>query len=208
MCAYLSNDSKSAPSSKWCRKAFRNLSEYIPLQYRDLNILRAAEALLGSLTRLNKSSSLHPHTIIDSLGSCLAVKNCSWVTSVGNMSPNLTSNLSRICLTVTSDPMANTTSAALPRRERRTFVITTASEYTPVFNTLSTSLFHCGQDASFLWPSPEKKANLGGAREENPGAGGADDWDTGGLFWYWLGLWKQPEPTGDGNSVWDTAVGR
>ena len=117
MCAYFSNDSKSAPSSKWCRKAFWNLSEYTPLQYRDVNILQAAEALLGSPTRFNKSSTLHPHAAIDSLGSCLAHKNCSSVTSVGNVSQKLTSNLFRICLTVTSDPMANNTSVALPHKE-------------------------------------------------------------------------------------------
>ena len=82
--------------------------------------------------------------------------------SVGHTSPNLTSNFLKTSSTETSVPIASNTSAALPRTERLRFVSINASWYMPVLQILSTSLRHWAYDGSFLFPSPENAANLGG----------------------------------------------
>ena len=104
-------------------------SNVIPLNELLCNIyLKSSEAtLLESVTLLSKSSSLQPQADTDSAGSCLAVKNCSKVISLGRTSPNLTSSFSNNCWTETSEPMARRTSAALPRSERLTLLMTMAS---------------------------------------------------------------------------------
>ena len=162
MRACLRRDSKSAPSSKWWRRALRILSEYVPVQYRVLNMLRAAAALPVSFILLTMSSSLQPQADMDSVGNCRAVKNFSNVMSVGQTSPNRTSNLSRTCWTLTSVPIAKRASAALPLRDLRTLVMIMGSWYSPALNMLWTSLLHWAYEGSFFRPSPEKAASFGG----------------------------------------------
>ena len=153
MRACLRRASKSAPSSKWCRRAFLIWSEHRPLQYLDLNIDFAAATPSGFLTWLSNSSNLHPQTDTDSVGSCLAEKNCSKVLSHGRKSPNLTSNFANTCSTETSEPMAKRTSAALPRRERLMLDKTMASWYKSLLQTLCISQRSQSRFITCLWPS-------------------------------------------------------
>ena len=102
------------------------------------------------------------------------MKNCSRVLSLGLTSPNLTSNLANTCSTETLEPIARSTSAALPRSERLTLFIIRASWYNPLCYTLSSSLLHCAYEDSPFWPSPENITNRGG---------------TSVVYWTWGGIW-------------------
>ena len=122
----------------------------------------AATEPSGSFTWLSKSSYHQPQLDTDLLGSCLAVKNCSEVLSIGRSSPNLISNLANTCSTDTLEPIARSTSAALPRGERLTLFIIRASSYNPLCHTLSSSLLHCAYEDSHICPSSENIVNRGG----------------------------------------------